>query len=168
LLVSAGSDEERWAMVEEYAPRPTLTAEELRDARALVLDSEDRAVVARSELERLQASATSATAAANRANDRRREAINVVVRPEAIRLMGRVQELTKRLADARLSLRFIGANLADGYSDERRQIDRMLALDLASLFPKEFGFRAEPSAAEAAWEQFAGAIARDASTPFPT
>jgi hypothetical protein len=70
--VAAPKREERWATVEEYnAPRPAPTAEELREARALVLDSEDRVIVARSALEQLQSAATSATAAANRATDRR-------------------------------------------------------------------------------------------------
>lgn len=90
------------------------------------------------------------------------------MRPEAIRLMGRVAGLTRELADARLSLKFVGANLVDGYGDERRQISRMLDIDLSSLFPEEFGFQAEPSAALAAWRAFAEAVARDSSVPFPT
>jgi hypothetical protein len=169
LLVLAGSDDERWATVEEYnAPRPAPTAEELREARALVLDSEDRVVVARSELERLQSSAASATAVANRADARRQEAINEVVRPEAIRLMERVQGLTKELGEARLALKFVGANLVDGMGDERRQISRMLDRDLGQMFALEFGFRDEPSAALAAWKDFAESVTRDSSTPFPT
>jgi len=121
--------------------RPAVTADELREARALVLDAEDRVIVARWALEQLQSAATSATAAANRANDRRQKAVNEVVRPEAIRLMERVQGLTRELADARLSLRFVSANLVDGTGDERRQISRMLDLDLSSLLPEEFGFQ---------------------------
>jgi hypothetical protein len=169
LLISAGSEDERWATVEEYnAPRPAPTAAEIRDARARVLDSEDRIIVSRSELEQLQLSAASATAAANRADARRREAINEIVRPEAIRLMGRVAGLTRELADARLSLKFVGANLVNEYGDERRQISRTLDRDLASLFPEEFGYRAEPSTALAAWKAFAESVTRDASTPFPS
>jgi hypothetical protein len=169
-LAEAGSDDERQQLVDEHNSskgRPAVTAEDLRDARSRVLDAEDRVVVARSELERLQSAATSATAAANRANARRQEAINEVVRPEAIRLMGRVAGLTMELADARLSLKFVGANLVNEYGDERRQISRTLDRDLSSLFPEEFGFKADPSAALAAWRGFASAIALDGSTPFP-
>jgi hypothetical protein len=167
--VAAPKREERWATVEEYnAPRPAPTAEELREARALVLDSEDRVIVARSALEQLQSAATSATAAANRATDRRQKAINEVVRPECARLMQAAERLTKELGEARLALRFVGANLVDGYGDERRQIYRMLDRDLASLFPEERGVAAEPSMALAAWKAFAGAIERDPSRPFPT
>ena len=93
--------------------------------------------------------------------------MNEVMRPEAIRLMGRVQGLTRELADARLSLKFVGADLVDGYGDERRQISRLLDRDLGSMFPEEFGFRAEPSIALAAWKAFAEAVTRDSSTPFP-
>ena len=171
LLAEAASDEERQQLVDEHNSskgRPAVTAEDLREARVLVLDAEDRVVVARSELEQLQSAATSATAAANRANDRRREAIHAVVRPEAIRLMERVQRLTRELADARLSLKFVGANLVNEYGDERRQISRTLDRDLASLFPEEFGYRAEPSTALAAWKAFAESVTRDASTPFPS
>ena len=78
-----------------------------------------------------------------------------------------VERLTSELGEARLALRFVGANLVDGMGDERRQISRMLDMDLGQMFAHEFGFRAEPSAAEAAWEQFAAAIAHDSSTPFP-
>ena len=169
MLVSAGSDDERWATVEEYnAPRPAPTAAEIRDARARVLDSEDRIIVSRSELEQLQLSAASATAAANRADARRREAINEVVRPECVRLMQTVERLTSELGEARLSLKFVGANLVNEYGDERRQISRTLDRDLASLFPEEFGYRAEPSTALAAWKAFAESVTRDASTPFPS
>jgi hypothetical protein len=126
---------------------PAATPDDLREARALVLDSEDRVIVARSELEQLQAPATSATAAANRANERRQRAINEVVRPECARLLQAAERLTKELGEARLALRFVGNNLVDGSGDERRQIRRMLDLDLGSMFLEEFGFTAEPSAA---------------------
>jgi hypothetical protein len=169
LLASAGSDEERWATVDEYnIPRPALTAEELRDARALVLDSEDRVIVARSELEQLQSSAASATAAANRADARRQEAIREVVRPEAIRLMERVQGLTAELAEARLAMRFVGGRLVAPLSDERRQADRLLNSDPGTMFPLEMGFKAPPSEALAAWQAFAGEIEHNSSAPFPT
>jgi hypothetical protein len=169
LLAETTLDAEREELVDAYnKPRPTITAEDLRDARALVLDSEDRVVVARSELERLQSAAASATAAANRANERRQQAIYAVVRPEVARLMDTAEKLTRELGEARLSLRFLGANLTDPLvGDERRQISRMLDRDLASLFPEEFGFKADPSAALAAWRGFASAIALDGSTPFP-
>jgi hypothetical protein len=168
LLAETTSDAEREELVDAYnKPRPTITAEDLRDARALVLDSEDRVVVARSELERLQSAATSATAAANRANDRRQQAIYAVVRPEVARLMDTAEKLTRELGEARLSLRFVGANFVNEYGDERRQISRMLDLDLGSMFPEEFGFRAEPSAALASWRAFAEAIARNSAEPFP-
>ena len=169
LLVSAGSEDERWATVEEYnAPRPVPTAAEIRDARARVLDSEDRIIVSRSELEQLQLSAASATAAANRANDRRQQAIYAVVRPEVARLMDTAEKLTRELGEARLSLRFLGANLTDPFvADERRQISRTLDLDMATLFPQEHGFRAAPSAALALWTQFAERITQDASALFP-
>ena len=169
-LAEAGSDDERQQLVDEHnaaTARPAVTVDDLREARVLVLDAEDRVVVARSDLERLQSAATSATAAANRADDRRQKAINEVVRPECDRLMQAAERLTKEFAEVRLALRFIGANLADGYSDERRQIQRMLDRDLASLFPEEFGFKADPSAALAAWRGFASAIPLDGSTPFP-
>jgi hypothetical protein len=169
-LAEAGSDDERQQLVDEHnaaKARPAVTVDDLREARVLVLDAEDRVVVARSDLERLQSAATSATAAANRADDRRQKAINEVVRPECDRLMQAAERLTKEFAEVRLALRFIGANLADGYSDERRQIQRMLDRDLASLFPEEFGFKADPSAALAAWRGFASAIPLDGSTPFP-
>jgi hypothetical protein len=170
-LADAGSDDERQQLVDEHnaaKARPAVTGDDLREARVLVLDAEDRVVVARSELEQLQSAATSATAAANRAHARRQEAINEVVRPQCSRLMRAAERLTKEFAEVRLALRFIGANLADGYSDERRQIQRMLDRDLASLFPEEFGFKADPSAALAAWKAFAGAIEHDPSAPFPT
>jgi hypothetical protein len=95
------------------------------------------------------------------------EAINEVVRPECARLIQAAERLTKELGEARLALRHISRNLVDPLSDERRQIDRMLATDMASLFPEENGFKSEPSAALAAWRGFAESIARDASTPFP-
>ena len=170
-LAEAGSDDERQQLVDDHnaaKARPAVTVDDLREARVLVLDAEDRVVVAQSELERLRQKAISATAAANRANARRQEAINEVVRPEAIRLMGRVAGLTRELADARLSLKFVGANFVNEYGDERRQISRMLDLDMSSLFPEEFSFKAEPSAALAAWRAFAEAIARDSLVPFPT
>ena len=89
------------------------------------------------------------------------------MQPEVIRLMRAVERLTTELGEARLALRFVGANLVNGYGDERRQISRTLDRDLASLFPEEFGFKADPSAALAAWRGFASAIALDGSTPFP-
>ena len=160
-LAAAGSDDERWQLIDEHnvsKGRPAVTADELREARALVLDSEDRVIVARSELDQLQSVATSATAAANRANDRRQKAISEMMRPEAIRLMGKVRGLTHQLGEARLALRFIGDNLTDPFlADERRQISRMLDRALGSMFPEEFGFKAEPSASLAAWKTFAGA-----------
>jgi hypothetical protein len=88
------------------------------------------------------------------------------VRPECAKLMRTVETLTGELREARLALRFVGSNLVDNRGDEHRQISRMLDMDLGQMFAREFGFRAEPSAAEAAWEQFAEALARDASTPF--
>ena len=169
-LALAGSDEERWQLIDEQSSpkeRQAVTVAGLRDARSLVLDAEDRVIVAGSTLERLQQSATSAEAAARRADARRRAAICDVVQPEVIRLMRAVERLTTELGEARLALRFVGSNLVDD-GDERRQISRMLDRDLGSLFPEEFGFKAEPSAALAAWKAFTGAIARDASTPFPS
>jgi hypothetical protein len=170
LLADAASDDERWQLMDEQTAlkeRPAVTADELREARALVLDSEDRVIVARSELEQVQLASTSATAMADRANDRRQRAINEVVRPECPRLLQTVERLTKELREARLALKFVGGNLVDGSGDERRQIYRILDLDMASLFPEEFGFKSEPSAALAAWKAFAEAVARDSSTPFP-
>jgi hypothetical protein len=168
LLAATASDAEAWEVLAEHNKgRPAVTAEDLREARSLVLDAEDRVIVAGSTLERLQQSATSAEAAARRADARRRAAICDVVQPEVIRLMRAVERLTTELGEARLALRFVGSNLVDD-GDERRQISRMLDRDLGSLFPEEFGFKAEPSAALAAWKAFTGAIARDASTPFPS
>jgi hypothetical protein len=170
VLAEAYSDAEREAIVEEHNSakwRPAPTIADIRALRDLVADGEDRSVVAKADLDRLQASATSTETAARRANDRRRQAIYAVVRPEAIRLMERVQGLTMELAEARLSLKFVGDNLVDGSGDERRQIYRFLDRDLGQMFPEEFGFRAEPSAALAAWRGFASAIALDGSTPFP-
>jgi hypothetical protein len=171
VLADAYSDAEREAIVEEHNSakrRPAPTIADIRALRDLVADGEDRSVVAKADLDRLQASATSTETAARRANDRRRQAINAVCAPEAIRLMGRVQGLTRELADARLSLKFVGANLADGHSDERRQIQRMIDMDLGQMFAHEFGFKAEPSAALAAWKAFAESVTRDSSTPFPS
>jgi hypothetical protein len=169
LLAATASDAEAWEVLAEHNKgRPAVTAEDLREARSLVLDAEDRVIVAGSTLERLQQSATSAEAAARRADARRRAAICDVVQPEVIRLMRAVERLTTELGEARLALRFVGANLVGGMGDERRQISRMLDMDLGQMFAREFGFRAEPSVAEAAWEQFAEAIARDSLAPFPT
>jgi hypothetical protein len=170
LLAETTSDAEREELVDAYnKPRPTITAGDLRDARSLVLDAEDRVVVARAALEQLQSSATSATAAANCANDRRQKAINEVVRPECGRLLQAAERLTKELGEARLALRFVGDNLADPYvGEERREIRRHLNQDMSQLFPGEYGLGCEPSAALAAWKAFAEAIARESSTPFPS
>jgi hypothetical protein len=127
-LAEAGSDEERWQLIDEQsAPkeREAVTVADLREARVLVLDAEDGVIVARSALEQLQQSSTAATAMANRANNRRQKAINEVVRRECARLMQAAERLTRELADARLSLRFVSANLVDGMGDERRQIYRL-------------------------------------------
>ena len=162
LLAEARSDDERWQLVDEQNAskgRQPVTVAVLREARILALDTEDGVYAARAAYEQLQESATSATAAANRANDRRQKAVNEVMRPEAIRLMERVQGLTRDLGEARLVLRFAGANFVND-GDERRQISRMLDLNLSSLFPEEFGFKAEPSAALAAWKAFAEAVPR--------
>jgi hypothetical protein len=170
LLAEAGSDYEREQLVDERNAskgRPAVTAEDLRDARALVLDAEDRIIVARSELDQLQQTAISTEAAARRADARRRAAINEVVRPECARLMQTAERLARDLGEARLALRHISDNLVDPHADERRQIDRFLNRDFSQLFPEEFGFKAEPSMALAAWKAFAGAIERDPSTPFP-
>jgi hypothetical protein len=172
LLADAGSDEERWQLIDEQnisKGRPAVTADELREARALVLDSEDRVIVARSELEQLQAPATSATAAANRANERRQKAVNELVRPECARLLQTAERLTAELGEARLALRFVGDNLTAPYvGEERREIRRHLNQDMLQLFPAEYGITCEPSAALAAWKAFAEAVSHDASTPFPS
>jgi hypothetical protein len=170
LLAEAGSDAERWQLMEDQnalKERPAVTADDLRKARVLVLDAEDGVIAARSALEQLQQKAISATAAANRANDRRQQAIYAVVRPEVARLMDTAEKLMRELGEARLALRFVDKRLVDGLGDERRQIYRFLDRDLGQMFPEEFGFRAEPSAALAAWRAFAEAIERDASPPFP-
>ena len=144
------------------------SADDLRKARVLAADCEDGVHAARAAYEQLQASATTATAAANRANDRRRAAINEVVRPECARLMRTAERLTKELGEARLAMKFVSGNLTGDYGDERGQINRFLNLDLSQLFPGEFGFRAALGSALAAWRNFAEAVARDPETPFPT
>jgi hypothetical protein len=80
----------------------------LRTARLAEVEAEDTVVAFKSALEQLHSAATSATAAANRANDRRQKAINELARPECAQLMGRVQGLTHQLGEARLALRFVG------------------------------------------------------------
>ena len=171
-LAKAGSDEERWQLVEEQNAskgRPAVTADDLRKARVLVADCEDGVIVARSAVEQLQESATSATAAANRANDRRQQAIYAVMMPEVASLLQAAEAKTRELREARLALRFVGDNLTNPLvGEERREIRRHLNQDMSQLFPAEYGLGCEPSAALAAWKAFSEAVARDSSTPFPT
>jgi hypothetical protein len=169
-LAEAGSDDERFALVEEHNAsigRPAVTAEDLRKARILLLDAEDGVTAARSTLEQLRGPAVQATAMANRSRDRRKRAIYAVLGPEVPRLLQAAEQLAKELGEARLSLRYISGNLVDSYGDERREIDRFLNRDIGQLFPEENGFKAEPSKSLAAWTAFSETIARDPDAPFP-
>jgi hypothetical protein len=169
-LAAARGEEERWAVIEEHkaeAGRPAVTLDDLKRLRAAVDAADDSVVVTRNALEVAEAGARPALSVLARARDCRQTAIYAVVRPELSRLMQDAEKLTKELGEARSKLKYVSDNLTDPYSEDRRQVARYLRKDMAELFPAEFGLRAEPSAAWAAWEGFAEAIAKEADASFP-
>ena len=157
------------AIAEEHykaPPRAPVTASDLARLRAAILSAGGDVIVAESALEAARAHAAPMISAVNRAKDRRQKAICAVVQSEVGRLLQTAEELTKALGEARSSLKCV-AGLVDPYSDARRVIDRHLNQGAPELFPREFGLRAAPSAAWAAWEAFAEAIKNDAEAAFP-
>ena len=139
----------------------------LAKARILEADAADGVASARAAFQQLQATATSTMALAGRAAGHRQKAIQALMEPEVGRLMADCERLTAALTEARQALKFAGS-MVDPYSDDRRAVDRYLSHDMGQLFPLENGFRAAPSAARAAWKEFAERITNDAGTTFPT
>jgi hypothetical protein len=152
-------------------PRAPVTASDLAKLRAAVQSTGDEVVAAQSVLDLAQNRAGPAASAFRRAQERRREAVCEVTRPEVGRLMLEAQALTELLIAKRAELNFVANGpLTDSYSNDRRQASMFLT---RFNFPSEQGLRTEDdltkrNTAIARWEAFAQRIETDASAEFPT
>jgi chromosome segregation ATPase len=171
-LEEAASDDERWAISDEYNAadgRPAITAEDLRKMRQEVESADDEVVAARSALDLAHDRARPTTSALNRARNRRQRAVWEVTRPEVGRLMRECQDLVEELSAKRAALNYVANSLVDPFEGDRRAAFHYFG---RQLFPEEAGLRSEfdltrRNAALAAWTQFAENITKDATAPFP-
>ena len=173
-LKGAYSVDEQLDIVDEHNAslhREPLRADDLKRLRQAIADAADELAIATRGLEVAEAQAWPALSALNRAKDRRQAAIYQMVKPELSRLMREAQDLVERLGAARASLHYVAGNLLDPFAhgDDRRRAKSFLN---RPAYPEELGLRSENdqtrrNGALAAWMQFAEAITKDATVPFP-
>ena len=172
-LKGAYSVDEQLDIVDEHNAsliREPLTAEDLKRLRQAAADAADALTIARRGLEVAEARASPMLSALNRAKNRRQRAVYEVSRPEVGRLMREAQALVEQLGAKRAELSYVANSLVNPLEGDRREASFFLNQHL--LWPEEGGLKSgndltRRDGALAAWTQFADAITRDATVPFP-